>query len=115
MNSSQSEEVKNRRERGVLLATSFQKRELTPVAQHHFVQMIIFLCFPVENSVVYISILALSVTDVFKNRSIVQTIPKDYERCLWCTIVEVEFESTNGLVKTTANQVCFHLLGLGPT
>lgn len=87
MNSSQSEEVKNRRERGVLLATSFQKRELTPVAQHHFIQMIIFLCFPVENSVVYISILALSVTDVFKNRSIVQTIPKDYERCLWCTWV----------------------------
>lgn len=88
MNSSQSEEVKNRRERGgVLLATSFQKRELTPVAQHHFILMIIFLCFPVENSIVYISILALSVTDVFKNRSIVQTIPKDYERCLWCTWV----------------------------
>lgn len=28
--------------------------------------------------------------------------------------IEVEFESTNGSVKTTANQVCFHSLGLGP-
>lgn len=35
--------------------------------------------------------------------------------CASAAIVEVEFESTNGSVKTTANQVCFHSLGLGPT